>query len=362
VDLSADEAAGAVAGRFAIGGVPTAVARLSGGHINDSFHVAAPAGDFLLQRLNPRVFGNGVHVMENVAHVTRHFAARAHGSRWRTLDLVPTRGGTDWWTDAAGACWRLYRFMTGVLTRGRADTPGTAREAAAAFGAFIRLLADYEGPALHETIPGFHDTPRRLSALDDAARRDARGRAGAVRAEVESILAERDVADVLPPLVRDGAIPLRIVHNDAKIANVLFDATSGTATCVIDLDTVMPGLALHDFGDMVRSMASPTDEDDRGIDRVEARPEFVEALAAGFLAEAGGVLTPAEKRLLVFAGRLITLEQAARFLTDHLEGDLYYHVARPGHNLERTRTQLALFQSLKRQEPALVARIARLAP
>jgi Ser/Thr protein kinase RdoA (MazF antagonist) len=236
-----------------------------------------------------------------------------------------------------------------------------AREAARAFGAFVRLLVDCPGASLHETIPGFHDTARRIAALEDAARRDPCGRAGEARDDIAYVLAERAIAGVLPPLVTAGEIPVRVVHNDAKITNVLFDERTGAAVCVIDLDTVMPGLVLHDFGDMVRSMASPTDEDDPDPGRVDARPDFVVALAEGFLAEAGSALTPVERRSLVLAGRLIVLEQAARFLCDYLDGDRYYHVARPGHNLDRTRAQLALYRSLTRREADLEARLARLA-
>ena len=256
----------------------------------------------------------------------------------------------------------MFLYLGGVVTRERADTPATAREAARAFGAFVRLLADCPARTLHQTIPGFHDTEKRLTDLEAAARRDACGRAAGALADIRAILEERAIADVLPPLVADGEIPLRVVHNDAKIANVLFDGRTGAAACVIDLDTVMPGVVLHDFGDMVRSMASPTDEDEPDTGRVEARPEFVEALAEGFLAEAGTELTATERRLLVFAGRLITLEQAARFLTDHLDGDRYYRTARTDHNLHRARSQIALYRSLKKQEPALAALLARLAP
>ena len=362
MDLSADAAAGDVAARFSIGGDPIRIARLPGGHINDSFRVSASAGEFLLQRLNPHVFPQPGPVMENVARVTRHLAERSRGGPWRTAELVMTREGSDWWTDAVGGCWRMFPYLVGMTTRERVDTPATAREAARAFGAFIRLLADCPARSLHETIPGFHDTARRLTALEEAARRDACGRAAGARAEVRAVLEERAIADVLPPLAARGEIPVRPVHNDAKIANVLFDARTGAATCVIDLDTVMPGLALHDFGDMVRSMASPNDEDETDTRRIEARPEFIEALAEGFLAEAGSVLTASERRRLVFAGRLITLEQAARFLSDHLEGDRYYRTARAGHNLDRARSQIALYRSLTNQEPALASLVARLAP
>ncbi len=360
MDLSPDALAPRLAARFAFGGPPTAVEPLGGGHINDSFRVAAPGGTFLLQRLNPSVFPHGIAVMENVANVTRHLAARipSRGSPWRMPVLVPTVDGAAWATDEWGALWRAFPFLEGVTTTGRAETPAQARETARAFGAFIGLLADYDGPPLHETIRGFHDTALRFAQLEEAARRDPRRRLAGSRLELDALLAERQVAEVLPPLVAAGTLPRRPVHNDAKISNVLFDAATDAAVSVIDLDTVMPGLVLHDVGDMLRSMAAAGEEDDRELPRMEARPAFVAAVAEGFLETAGAALAPAERERLVFAGRLITLEQAVRFLADHLAGDRYYRVHRAGHNLERARAQLALYRSLTRQEEALAALIS----
>ena len=357
MELTPDDLAPRLARRFAIGGTASRIMRHPGGHINDSFRVDAPGGAFLLQRLNPRVFPAALSVMENVTHVAEHLAARS-GGRWHMPELVPTVDGRRWTVDEFGAYWRMFRFV-GATVRETAATPAQAHEAGRAFGAFAALLADYDGPPLHETIRGFHDTAGRFAQLEDAARRDPRHRLRDTRPELDALLAERAVADILPALVAQGTLPLRIAHNDAKIANVLFDA-SARAVGVVDLDTVMPGLALHDVGDMIRSMASAADEDERDLGRVTARPDFVDALLEGYLGSAVTVLTPAERSRLAFAGRVITLEQAVRFLADHLDGDRYYRITRAGQNLDRARVQLALYRSLTAQEDALAAAAGRL--
>jgi Ser/Thr protein kinase RdoA (MazF antagonist) len=362
-----DAAARAIVERFALEGAVVSVAPLAGGHINDSYRVDARAGDgtraYLLQSLNPRVFARPDLVMENVSRVTRHLASRLESAgvpdrERRSLTLIPVRRGPDWHTEADGTCWRVFRFITGTVVLDRARDPEDACNAGRAFGSFLRLLADYDGLPLHETIPGFHDTAARFVRLEAAAQADPCRRAGAARQEIEAVLARRPLADVLPPLLASGEIPRRIVHNDAKISNVLLDERTGEALCVIDLDTVMPGSALWDFGDMVRSMTSVAAEDEEDLARVGVQVPMFAALVRGYLEAAGTLLVPRERALLGFAGRLITLEQAVRFLTDHLEGDRYYRIARPGHNLARCRTQLALLQSLDERGAELEAIVA----
>jgi len=340
-----------VVDRFTLAGEVLGIAPLPGGHINDSYRVDAGGESYLLQRLNPHVFPDAGKVMDNVSRVTGHVAARLRAAgvadwRRRTLALVPARSGADWVRDGAGVAWRLFGFITGTLARERAERPADALAAGRSFGEFLRLLADYHGAPLAETIPGFHDTAARFERLEQAVRKDARRRVAGARLEIELAMNQRPLADVLPPLLRSGAVPSRIAHNDAKLANVLFDERSGEPLCVVDLDTVMPGSALYDFGDLVRSVTSPTLEDEEDLSRVCVRVPLFEALARGYFEAAGAVLTSGERDLLAFAGRLITLEQAVRFLTDHLEGDRYYRIARPGHNLMRARTQLRLFESL----------------
>ncbi len=343
---------------FTLAGSVAAITPLPGGHINDSYRVEAGSESYLLQRLNPHVFPDAGTVMDNVSRVTGHVAARLRAAgvvdwRRRTLALVPARSGAGWVRDGEGAAWRLFGFITGTLVRERAESPADALAAGRGFGAFLRLLADYHGAPLAETIAGFHDTAARFERLEQAVRKDAQRRCAGARADIELAIGQRQLADVLPPLLRSGAIPIRIAHNDAKLSNVLLDERSGEPLCVVDLDTVMPGSALYDFGDLVRSVTSPTAEDEEDLSRVAVQVPLFEALARGYLEAAGAILTPTERDRLVFAGRLITLEQAVRFLTDHLEGDRYYRVARPGHNLMRARTQLRLYESLTERDGEL---------
>jgi aminoglycoside phosphotransferase (APT) family kinase protein len=322
-----------------------------------------PAGaSYVLQQLNPDVFTDPALVMQNIARVTAHLAEQRRRDRTRreTLELTPTTAG-DLWLEEAGRTWRMYRFIGGAHMRLKPATGSDAREAARAFGEFVALLADLTGPPLHTTIPGFHDTSARIAQLEDAVRRDPARRATSARAEIDAALAEADLAGVLPPLIASGDVPTRTVHNDAKLANVLLDDTTGAARCVIDLDTVMPGALLNDFGDMVRSMTTPTDEDESDLTSVGVKLPLFEAVATGFLEGAGAILAPREPALLVHAGLLITYEQAVRFLADDLEGDAYYRVSRPRHNLARARTQLKHFETLKTRRAELEAIIGRLA-
>src|SRR5258706_6570444 len=336
-----------IAARFAIGSGAVTVEPFTGpaGHINASYVVRSPRGRFFLQRLNTEGFRDHQRLMENVARVTSHLAG--------PLRLVPARDGASSAVDDQGGVWRMYTYIeNGVPVVG----PPSGRDvgcAAGAFGAFQRALADLPGPRLHETIPHFHDTPRRLEALERAVESDAAARAASVRAEIDQIRGCRHLAPLHVDAAARGAVPERVVHNDAKLANVLFDAASGDALCVVDLDTVMPGLALYDFGDLVRSMATRAAEDERDIGRVRLEPELFESVACGYLAATRELLTQAERELLVPAAQVIVYEQAARFLIDHLEGDRYYRIARPGHNLDRCRTQLALLDALRAGERAL---------
>jgi len=349
----------AIAGRFALGGDVRSIMSLPGGHINDSYRVDLGGKEegtsFLLQRLNPHVFPRPDQVMENVARVTRHIASQGGP----TLTLMPTTDGRDWLVDGVGGVWRLFRWIPDSIVHVRAESPEACYATGKAFGEFLRLVGNYGGPALHETIPGFHDTARRFSQLDVAVERAAANRLSGAESEVAALLGERSVASVLPPRFASGALATRIVHNDAKIANVLFDRWSDAALCVVDLDTVMPGSPLADFGDLVRSCVSQAGEDERDLPKVWADPARFVALARGFLDGSGDLLSREERKLLVFAGRWITLEQAVRFLTDYLGGDRYYRVSYPDHNLVRGRAQLALYRSLTDQESGLAKLVAR---
>ncbi|HUU83541.1 MAG TPA: phosphotransferase [Phycisphaerae bacterium] len=349
----------AVVGHFALSGELLAVEPCEGGHINESHLLTCRRSGgtvrLLLQRINDAVFSSPSLVMENIERVTAHLAQRLHAQGAadvdrRVLTLVPTDEGRPFHCDDAGSCWRIYRFIEGTHARQIVETPGQAEAAARAFGAFQRLLADFPGPRLHETIPGFHDTPKRFAALERAVETDRLNRAAEASAEIEFAFSRRSMASALLDLQGSGEIPERVVHNDAKVSNVLLDDSSGEALCVTDLDTVMPGTVLYDFGDMVRSMTSGAAEDEPNPSGVALRMPLFEALVRGYLDAAGPFLTAAERRHLVPAGKLITLEQGVRFLTDFLDGDTYYKTNRPGHNLDRCRTQLKLVESIVRRE------------
>lgn len=356
-----------VVGSFAIPGHPTSAERWGKGHINDTWRVTVEGGSrrsqYILQRLNSQVFRRPELVMQNVARVTarlnRQEGAFAAGSI-RVPDLIPSRSGLSWLRDAGGGFWRLVPFIGGTVVLDRVSSVREAREVGRAFGEFQQRLADWDAPWLQETIPGFHDTAARYTALDRAiAEAPARVRDAAM-GEIAGVLAHRHLAGRIQELQVSGALPERVVHNDAKVGNVLFDERSGRAAWVIDLDTVIPGTLLHDFGDLVRSSVSPTDEDERDLAMVAVRIPLFEALADGYLRAAGDTLTDEERRHLVVAGRIITLEQAVRFLTDFLSGDQYYNTTRPDQNLDRARTQLRLFESLTEHQTELEAIITRL--
>lgn len=333
------------------------------GHINDTYRVAADlAGQrvhYLLQRINHSIFKQPDRVMENIARVTEHLRAKleAEGrpdvSR-RTLTVIPARDGRAWTRDATGNWWRLYLFIEAARTHDVIQDAGQAREAARAFARFQNRLADLPAPRLHETIPAFHHTVKRLEALDAAVAADTHGRRAEAAAECAFIEARREACGRLLARLAAGEIPERITHNDTKINNVMLDDATGEGICVIDLDTVMPGLALYDFGDMARSATAAAREDERDLTRVGCRIEMFEALARGYLSEAAFLL-PAEVEELVFACRLITLTIGIRFLTDYLSGDIYFRTRRPGQNLDRCRVQLRMVQHMEEQAEAMEA-------
>lgn len=251
--------------------------------------------------------------------------------------------------DERGEYWRAYVFVENARAYEMLSTPAQAFCAAHAFGEFQCELVDLPGPRLHETIPDFHNTPKRVEALKNAVKADPIGRARSVRREIDFVLKRADECAQLLRLCEEGSIPERITHNDTKASNILIDDLSGEGVCVLDLDTVMPGLSLYDFGDMVRAGASSAEEDELDLDRVEMRFDMFEAICKGFLSSAGGFLTDAERENLPFAGKIITLETGMRFLTDYISGDQYFKIRRPHHNLERCRNQFKLVESIEHQ-------------
>lgn len=323
------------------------------GHINDTycvvFHQAGVPVRYIFQRINHNIFKNPVALMENVQRVTSHLAAKLNGepdATRRVLTLIPARDGRAWHVDADGNHWRAYLFIEKARTYDAVESAEQAFKAAKAFGQFQKLLADLPAPRLNDTIPDFHHTPKRFAALEQAIAADAAGRAILAKPEIEFALAHKSITGIL----LDANLPERVTHNDTKFNNVMLDDATGEGICVIDLDTVMPGLALYDFGDMVRTTTSPAKEDERDLSKVTMQFPMFEALVRGYLSTAGDVLTKAEKQFLAFSGKLITFEIGIRFLTDFLAGDVYFKVHRDGHNLDRCRTQFKLVESIEQQE------------
>lgn len=333
------------------------------GHINASWRVTTATGDaYFLQRLNPEVFPDGEAVMRNLGLVTSHIARKVRhvpDAERRALQVLTRSDGSLGWRAPDGAWWRVFHFIARSRTCPQVVTVPEAHEVGRAYGLFQQMLGDYDGPPLTETIPGFHDTRMRLAALERTATADPAARAASVGAELDFARVRQAYASVLPPLLANGTLPRRIVHNDAKAANVLLDVATGEALAVVDLDTVMPGTVLYDIGDLIRSVASPTDEDERDLTRIGVRPPLIAALASGFLGACGAGLTAAEHSHFVFAGLLITYEQGVRFLTDHVAGDTYYRTTRPGQNLDRARAQFRLLESLEAERAALEVMVAR---
>ena len=287
--------------------------------------------------------------MENIQRVTAHLRLKLAGQAdldRRTLTLIPTRTGQPYYRDEAGNYWRAYIFIEQARTYDAVESPQQAFAAAKAFGRFQKLLTDLPAPRLHDTIPDFHHTPKRFTALESSIAADSCNRANLAKPEIVFALAHKPITAVL---IKAG-LPERITHNDTKFNNVMLDDTTGEGLCVIDLDTVMPGLALYDFGDQVRTTTSPAKEDERDLSKVGLQFAMFEALVRGYLAEAGDFLTPAERQYLVFAGKLITFEIGIRFLADFLAGDVYFKTHREGHNLDRCRTQFRLIESIEHQE------------
>ena len=314
------------------------IERYGSGHINETYRVVCPGGpQYILQRINSSIFPDPDALMENIKRVTEHIRSKHTDDPRCTLTVL------DY-----SRPWRQYVFIEGARTYDLIERPEQAYKVARAFARFQNDLADLPGPRLHEILPHFHDTRARLAQLDAALAADVKGRAKDVAAELAFVDARRDEAGRILDLMASGDIPERITHNDTKINNVMLDDVTGEGVAVIDLDTTMPGCALYDFGDMVRTSTAAAAEDERDLTKVFSRREYFEQLVRGYLSEAK-FLNQAELDNLVFSGRLITLTIGIRFLTDYLAGDVYFHTTCPDHNLVRCRTQFKMVESMEAQ-------------
>ena len=332
---------------FRMDGAPVSCAPYGNGHINHTYLVTDSTGrQYILQRINRAVFRDPESLMANVSKITAHLL-QTTGDPRRVLSLVPTRDNLEWLVDGDGEYWRLFHFIKNSVCFETADTADIFRESAVAFGRFQRQLADFPAHTLNETIPRFHDTPMRFSALRAAIGADARDRVKDAREEIAFALEREQYGATLVNLQSSGDLPLRVTHNDTKLNNVIFDRDTLKAVCVIDLDTVMPGLSVNDYGDSIRFGASSAEEDEPDLSAVNFVFPLFEAYTDGFLSACGGSLTVREVERLRDGAKMMTLECGTRFLTDYLSGDTYFHINYEVQNLNRCRTQFKLVKDME---------------
>jgi hypothetical protein len=355
-----------IGAHFQIDGTYVGCERYHGGHINDTYFATyASAGEqrrYVHQRINVIVFRDPAALTRNIAAVTRHVRGKllARGTTdidRRVLQLLPTRDGGDMLITAHGDYWRTYPYVEGTICYGTARGPQDAFSAARAFGEFAALLADFPVESLAETLPHFHDTPARFAALLAAIDADSQNRAARAKNEIAMAVEFRSLSTALQDVATRANLPLRATHNDTKITNVLFDQRSGEAICILDLDTIMPGLTLYDVGELVRTAGTLAAEDEPDPAKVQVDPELFHAVATGFITGAGTMLTAAERDAFVTAGKVLAFENGIRFLADYLNGDVYFRVHREEQNLDRARAQFAVVASLERQEAELLRRL-----
>lgn len=342
---------------YDFGGQVAGALRFGEGHINDTFAVYTQQPDttckrFILQRINTRIFTDPVGLMENITNVTeylrRKITANGGNPDRETLTVLKDKKGQRMFRDSGGGVWRVYLFIEDTICCQTADSPELFAASARAFGNFTRLLEDFPADTLHETIAMFHDTRNRLKNFEKALAVDTEGRAKGCGPEIDFVLARKVDCAVLMDMLDRGELPLRVTHNDTKLNNVLMDPRTLEGVCVIDLDTVMPGLSLNDFGDSIRFGANTAAEDEQDLSKVKFSLPLFETYTAAYLETAGSSMTGKEKELLPWGAKLMTLECGIRFLTDHLEGDHYFRIHREGHNLDRCRTQFKLVQEMEK--------------
>lgn len=338
--------------QFSVDDEPVTADVYGAGLINTTFIIGTERQkSYILQKINTYVFKNPDHVMQNIIGVTGFISdkIRCYGGdvMRESLQVIFTKDKKPYYRDPqTGECWRVYHFIDGATAYQSAEKEGLLFEAAKAFGQFQRQLSDYPAETLHETIPDFHNTAARYQAFETALENDAAGRAASVAEEIEQLRFYRPYATLITDGLQSGRIPTRVTHNDTKLNNVMIDDRTGKALCVIDLDTVMPGSLLYDFGDSVRFAANNGEEDDRDLSRVRIRLDRYEEYVSGFLNGVKDAITDEERRLLPESVLVLTYELALRFMTDYLNGDKYFKIAYDKHNLVRTRAQLKLVQSI----------------
>ncbi len=353
---------------YAFPGRIQGVTRYGNGHINDTFCVTCDTDygtrRFILQGLSTAAFPHQPELMENMIGITsflrRKVLERGGDPDRETLTLVPTADGRDYYTEPGGKVWRVTRFIENTMCLDIA-TPELFEASARSFGHFQSLLSQYPAHTLHETIANFHNTEDRYAKFLAALDADKLGRAADAAEEIAFVKSRQADCSIAMEALRQGKLPLRVTHNDTKLANILFDKDTGEGICVLDLDTTMPGLSIYDFGDSIRSGANHNTEDEPDLSKVNFDLDLFEAYTRGFLQGAQGFLTPAELEYLPWGARIITLECGIRFLTDYLDGDHYFRTRYPEHNLRRCRTQFKLVRDMEAQFEAMQAIIQKYA-
>ena len=346
---------------FDIQGEPVSVSVITDGHINRTYRVEVDdkgeKAKYLLQRINTFVFKNPDILMQNIFNVTRFLKKkiRENGGdeKRETLNFIKTKDGSNYFKTADGECYRCYVFVDDAYALNSIDSPEIFCEAGRAFGNFQNLLADYPIDTLFETIPDFHNTKKRYESLESAIKNDRANRVSQVKDEIEFIRKRKEDTHLFTDLIESGELPVRVTHNDTKLNNILFDKKTDKGICVIDLDTVMPGLSLYDFGDCIRYGASTAKEDERDLSLVSLDLNLFDSYAKGYLETAGGSLTQKEKDLLAVSPKILSLELAIRFLEDYLNGDEYFKTDFPDQNLVRTRVQLKLVEDIEKKLPQM---------
>jgi len=335
-------------------GAPIAeICRYGSGHVNDTFRVVTGNDIFILQRINEVAFHNPDQVMANVVGVTEYLGEqirKAGGDRSReALEIIHPRNGELYYKDSEGGAWRVFPFIRDIDCYDSVETPELFEASARAFGKFQRMLDGYPAETLYETIPNFHNTEDRLAKLKQAVAADVMGRASECVEEIRFAMEREADCSVAVRALREGALPLRVTHNDTKLNNVLIDKITGEGICIVDLDTTMPGLSIYDFGDAIRFGANHAAEDEKDLSKVNFDIDLFEAYTRGYLAGVGNTLTLAELDYLPWGAKLMTLECGIRFLTDYLQGDVYFHIEHPEQNLDRCRTQFKLVRDMEEQ-------------
>lgn len=351
-----DEAIAAFALEAAANGRLVSKTPYGNGHINDTFLVRCQTADntekrYILQRMNHDIFKNPPQLMENMVHVTKYLRKKILSQGGdpdrETLNVLKTQGGADCYQDSGNNYWRVFSFIENSMCLEKVENAKDFYDSGAAFGNFQRMLADYPAETLHETIPNFHNTPSRLQDFQKAVRTGDKERAALAQREISFVLDRVREASVLTDLLSEGKLPLRVTHNDTKLNNILFDADTHKALCIIDLDTVMPGLSLYDFGDSIRFGANTGAEDETDLTKVGLDLGLFEAFTKGYLEGCKGSLTAKEIEMLPMGAKLMTYECGMRFLADFLTGDHYFKVHRGNHNLDRARTQFQLVADME---------------